>query len=91
MASWLTELYLDQINRALLDAGADQALATSDTEASSPTADDLGKQLQSFLATHLEARTRFALDGEDHQNCQSVANRFRHYARRTAHQSLRVY
>ncbi len=59
VASWLTELYLDQINRALLDAGAGQAVATSDTAASSPTADDLGKQLQSFLATHLEARAGF--------------------------------
>ena len=62
MASWLTELYLDQINRALLDEGAGQALPASDTVAASPTADDLGKQLQSFLATHLEARTRLCRD-----------------------------
>ena len=60
VASWLTELYLDQINRTLLDESVDQALPSSPTAgaASSPTADDLSKQLQSFLATHLEARAR---------------------------------
>ena len=61
VASWLTELYLDQINRALLDEGAGQALATADSAAAGITADDLGKQLQSFLATHLEARTGFSM------------------------------
>ena len=60
MASWLTELYLDQINRTLLDESVDRALPSSPTAgsgaAAAPTADDLSKQLQSFLATHLEVR-----------------------------------
>ena len=60
MASWLTELYLDQINRTLLDESIDEALPSSPSAATaaSPTADDLGKQLQSFLATHLEVRAQ---------------------------------
>ena len=52
MASWLTELYLDQINRALLEEGT--STPASATDPPSPSAEKLGTQLQSFLATHVE-------------------------------------
>lgn len=68
VATWLTELYLDQINRALLEEGPDQA-PSSPTRAESPTAREapapengslenplvraLTKRLREFLAKHV--------------------------------------
>lgn len=59
MASWLTELYLDQINRALLDAGAEAPSGAPDPPQAS--ADELGSQLQAFLSTHVNVRACYRM------------------------------
>ena len=52
VASWLTELYLDQINRALLNEGTHAHASAADLLL--PSAEKLGTELQSFLAAHVE-------------------------------------
>ena len=60
MASWLTELYLDQINRALLEEGA-QAPPAAPPLPPQPLAQQLGAQLQAFLASHVNVSGRSCL------------------------------
>ena len=58
VASWLTELLLDQINRALLEEGARPASPAANGKPAAATAQQLSAQLQSFLSSHLEVWSR---------------------------------
>lgn len=66
VASWLTELYLDQINRALLDAGAQAPAAAPGPP--QPSAEQLGAQLQAFLSNHVNVRGRSCTCGRQLQD-----------------------